>query len=202
MSQILAARFNTMSSGPQKISLLVKMLSENPEYEAQIIFKARKLLWTVTQRFRKNAGLCRFMNNQPEDYMTEYAKFITLKVVCDDTNSRFLCPTYRVDRIWHAHILADLNEYIADCAYVLVAFNAAYWLTLPKYSYWINHRRIEDPADALVMSTACTVISARVWPRVVPACAPVERTVEMDVDTQISDEGFAEDESEEGGVCG
>ena len=139
-----------------------------------------------------------FIDAQSQDYLDDYAKCFTLKVVCDDTNSRFLCPTPKVDKIWHAHILSNLNEYIADCTYVLVAFDANFSLTQPK-SLWINHRRIDDRAEAHVMSTACAWIHFLVWPReaVAPVCAPVRSMMKRKI-TQISDE----DESEEGGNCG
>jgi hypothetical protein len=75
-----------------------------------------------------NAGLCRFLDAQPSYLLEDYAKFLTLKVVCDDIASQALCPTFKVDKIWHAHILADISEYIQDCSYILIQFDPARWL--------------------------------------------------------------------------
>ena len=138
------------------------MIAEDAAFEDYFICKAQLLLHTVIQRFHSNEGLCRIIDAQPEWHMAEYAKFFALKVVCDDTDSKFLSPTPKVDKIWHEHILSNLDWYIEDCAFVLVASNAAYWLTQPKCIY-INHRHINQE-EAKLMLFAFKQIEAIVWP--------------------------------------
>ena len=81
---------------------LLNLIHDSKGFKDDIIYHAKKLFDKVIKRFQSNQGLCRFIGAQPEDHMVEYAKFFTLKVVCDDINSRLLSPTPRVDKIWHA----------------------------------------------------------------------------------------------------
>jgi hypothetical protein len=168
----LAARCNTnVHVISRMVSLLIRptngnhllnLIHENEKFKDDLICNAKKLLYKVVQRFQSNEGLRRFIDAQPEDHMVEYAKFLTLKVVCGDTNSRLLSPTAMVDKIWHAHILSNLDRYIEDCAFALVANNAAYWLTQPKCIY-INHRHMNQEEAKLMLFTF-KQIEAIVWP--------------------------------------
>ena len=170
---------------------LLNLIHGSEEFKDGIICQAKKLLYKVIQRFQSNQGLCRFIGAQPEDHMVEYAKFFTLKVVCDDINSRLLSPTPRVDKIWHEHILSNLDLYIEDCAFVLAANNAAYWLTQPKCIY-INHRHINQE-EAKLMSFAFKEIEAIVW----PVARVTKKRKSMNEDTKSDD--YSEDEDV---ICG
>lgn len=170
---------------------LLNLIHGSEEFKDGIICQAKKLLYKVIQRFQSNQGLCRFIGAQPEDHMVEYAKFFTLKVVCDDINSRLLSPTPRVDKIWHQHILSNLDLYIEDCAFVLRANNAAYWLTQPKCIY-INHRHINQE-EAKLMSFAFKEIEAIVW----PVARVTKKRKSMNEDTKSDD--YSEDEDV---ICG
>ena len=170
---------------------LLNLIHGSEEFKDDIICQAKKLLYKVIQRFQSNQGLCRFIGAQPEDHMVEYAKFFTLKVVCDDINSRLLSPTPRVDKIWHAHILSNLDLYIEDCKFVLLANNAAYWLTQPKCIY-INHRHINQE-EAKLMSFAFKEIEAIVW----PVARVTKKRKSMNEDTKSDD--YSEDEDV---ICG
>ena len=168
---------------------LLNLIHGSEEFKDGIICQAKKLLYKVIQRFQSNQGLCRFIGAQPEDHMVEYAKFFTLKVVCGDINSRLLSPTPRVDKIWHAHILSNLDLYIEDCAFVLAANNAAYWLTQPKCIY-INHRHINQEETKLMLF-AFKEIEAIVWPvaRVTKKRKSMNEGPKSDVDDGSEDEG-------------
>ena len=169
---------------------LLNLINGSEDFKDGIICQAKKLLYTVIQRFQSNQGLCRFIGAQPEDHMVEYAKFFTLKVVCGDINSRLLSPTPRVDKIWHAHILSNLDLYIEDCKFALLANNAAYWLTQPKCIY-INHRHINQE-EAKLMLFAFKEIGAIVWPvaRVKKKRKSTNEGPKLDVDDASEDEGF------------
>ena len=172
---------------------LLNLIHGSEEFKDGIICQAKKLLYKVIQRFQSNQGLCRFIGAQPEDHMVEYAKFFTLKVVCDDINSRLLSPTPRVDKIWHAHILSNLDLYIEDCAFVHVANNAAYWLTQSKMylrAHYINHRHINQE-EANLMLFAFKEIEAIVWPvaRVTKKRKSMNEGPKSDVDDGSEDEG-------------
>ena len=147
---------------PTDANHLLNLIHVSEQFKDDIIYQAKKLLYKVINRFQSNQGLCRFIGAQPEDHMVEYAKFFTLKVVCGDINSRLLSPTPRVDKIWHAHILSNLDLYIEDCKFALLTNNARYWLTQPKCIY-INHRHINQE-EAKLMLFAFKEIEAIVWP--------------------------------------
>ena len=176
---------------PKDGNQLLNLIHESKGFKDDIIYHAKKLFDKVIKRFQSNQGLCRFIGAQPEDHMVEYAKFFTLKVVCDDINSRLLSPTPRVDKIWHQHILSNLDLYIEDCAFVLLANNAAYWLTQPKCIY-INHRHINQE-EAKLMSFAFKEIEAIVW----PVARVTKKRKSMNEDTKSDD--YSEDEDV---ICG
>ena len=175
---------------PKDGNQLLNLIHEAKGFKDDIIYHAKKLFDKVIKRLQSNQGLCRFIGAQPEDHMVEYAKFFTLKVVCDDINSRLLSPTPRVDKIWHQHILSNLDLYIEDCAFVLLANNAAYWLTKPKCIY-INHRHINQE-EAKLMLFAFKEIEAIVWPvaRVTKKRKSTNEGPKLDVDDASEDEGF------------
>ena len=177
---------------------LLKRIDEDKTYKDEFIFNAQKMLDIVKQRFRRNVRLCRFVDDQPEDCMVDYAKFFTLKVVSYDTDSSRLCPTLEVDNIWHAHILADVKGYIDDCTYILVAFDARYWLEQPK-PIFINHCRLGE-AECKSMQLASKIIHDLVWPRKAkaPAGGAVKRKADAVLDLTEEDEGEEGDEEEEG----
>ena len=176
---------------PKDGNQLLNLIHESKGFKDDIIYHAKKLFDKVIKRLQSNQGLCRFIGAQPEDHMVEYAKFFTLKVVCDDINSRLLSPTPRVDKIWHQHILSNLDLYIEDCAFVLRANNAAYWLTQPKCIY-INHRHINQE-EAKLMSFAFKEIEAIVW----PVARVTKKRKSMNEDTKSDD--YSEDEDV---ICG
>jgi hypothetical protein len=69
----------------------------------------------------------------PTDGLDEYFKFIAIKMAWCDTESRlFSPPTHVVDKVWHAHILADVKGYKQFCEHYT--------------SGWVNHVTIKDPA--------------------------------------------------------
>lgn len=70
--------------------------------------------------------------------LVEYARFQAIKAVCGDFHGMsFTPPSKAVDSIWHAHILADLNEYVAWCQ---------------KWAgHCVNHRHEDDHALLRIM---------------------------------------------------
>ncbi len=184
------SRMGSFLITPTDANHLLNLIHVSEQFKDDIICQAKKLLYKVIQRFQSNQGLCRFIGAQPEDHMVEYAKFFTLKVVCGDINSRLLSPTPRVDKIWHAHILSNLDLYIEDCKFALLANDAAYWLTQPKCIY-INHRHINQE-EAKLMLFAFKEIEAIVWPvaRVTKKRKSTNEGPKLDVDDASEDEGF------------
>ena len=153
-------------------SELLKRFESDKKFQKSIIAKSRKLLPTVMSKFGANASFRRFLDAQACDVLEDYAKFFTLKVVCGDVSSKELSPTPMVDKIWHAHILYDMAEYLADCAYILKLVMKRQWISQLNDSYitttnrklMINHRRIEDKAELLRMSKARLTMHSLVWP--------------------------------------
>jgi hypothetical protein len=178
-------------SNPTDGKHLLTMIAEDAAFEDYFICKAQLLLHTVIQRFHTNEGLCRIIDAQPEWHMAEYAKFFALKVVCDDTDSKFLSPTPKVDKIWHEHILSNLDWYIKDCEFLLVVSNCEYWQTQPKCIY-ISHRRIDNQEEAKLMLATYKQIEAIVW----PAALVTMKRNSMNEGTMSDD-----DSEEEGTTC-
>jgi hypothetical protein len=164
-------------------SKLLKRVDADKGLQELIVNMSRKLLPTVMGRLIKSS---RFWEVQGG--LEDYAKFLTLKVVCNDVSSMELCPTPKVDKNWHAHILYNVTEYIEDCSYILIACSPAYWLSQPK-PIWINHRRIEDD-EFLRMSTTSLKIHYLVWPA---------SLVDEDFKREVED--FSEDEGHVGDCC-
>ena len=164
-------------------SKLLKRVDADKGLQELIVNMSRKLLPTVMGRLIKSS---RFWEVQGG--LEDYAKFLTLKVVCNDVSSMELCPTPKVDKNWHAHILYNVTEYIEDCSYILIAFSPAYWLSQPK-PIWINHRRMEDD-EFLRMSTTSLKIHYLVWPA---------SLVDEDFKREVED--FSEDEGHVGDCC-
>lgn len=199
----------TMSSDRMDRLKLLKRLDEDETYKREFIKNAQTVLKTVLRRLRENPELCEYLDAHSWECMVDYAKFFTLKVVSYDTDSRCLCPeTPEVDKIWHAHILSNLKGYVADCTYVLVAFDAGYWLLQPK-SLFINHRVIDNLHENKLMKDACKIIHSLVWPR-----PNLKRKAAGDISdlsraTDGSSNGYEEEEegqkepdASEGVVCG
>ena len=164
-------------------SKLLKRVDADKGLQELIVNMSRKLLPTVMGRLIKSS---RFWEVQGG--LEDYAKFLTLKVVCNDVSSMELCPTPKVDKNWHAHILYNVTEYIEDCSYILIACSPAYWLSQPK-PIWINHRRMEDD-EFLRMSTTSLKIHYLVWPA---------SLVDEDFKREVED--FSEDEGHVGDCC-
>lgn len=48
------------------------------------------------------------------NYLVLYFKFLECKLKCDDYESLLLSPTWKIDIVWHHHIL-DTKRYEHDC---------------------------------------------------------------------------------------
>jgi len=129
--------------------LLTKFLVDR-EFQEEVIRGSHKLLPIVCARLQKVKTLAQ----SKQSHVLKYAEFLTLKIACEDFDSREMNPTAPVDKIWHAHILGNLAEYISFFAGLSVSDS------------WVNHTVLVSATSDMVrgMSYVRELIHAHVWP--------------------------------------
>ena len=120
------------------------------EFQEKVIRCSHKLLPIVRGRLEKVKTLA----GSKESHVLKYAEFLALKIACEDFDSREMNPTALVDKIWHAHILGNLAEYISFFAGLSVSDS------------WVNHTVLVSATSDMVrgMSYVRELIHAHVWP--------------------------------------
>ena len=134
----------------QHQSLLLSSFTESKDFREAIIIKSRELQPIVLGRLYKVPTLESVRECRHE--FLAYSRFLTLKIVCEDFDSKEMCPSKKVDKIWHAHILGDVAEYIVCCK----EFSAS--------DRWVNHKRVVDKDMLRGMSRVLEIIEQNVWP--------------------------------------
>ena len=140
----------------QHQSLLLSSFTESKDFREAIIIKSRELQPIVLGRLYEVPTLESVRGDHKDCRMSDdflaYSRFLTLKIVCEDFDSKEMCPSKKVDKIWHAHILGDVAEYIVCCK----EFSAS--------DRWVNHKGVVDKDMLRGMSTVRKIIEQNVWP--------------------------------------
>ena len=147
-------------------SPLLEQFLVDMEFQEEVIRCSHKLLPIVCERLEKVKTLA----GSKESHVLKYAEFLTLKIACEDFDSREMNPTAPVDKIWHAHILGNLAEYISFFAGLSVSGS------------WVNHTVLVSATSDMVrgMSYVRELIHAHVWPAPpTPVYVPSQRELEL-----------------------